>query len=99
MICTKNSRLRVLVFALLFSLAFGSISSLNANVRVHSLISNGAVLQQKEILPIWGWADDGEKVTVKFQGQTVSTIAKDGKWKVFSKTVKSWRSIFNGDNR
>ena len=33
-------------------------------------------------VPVWGTANDGEKVTVKLQGQDVSTTAKDGKWRV-----------------
>jgi sialate O-acetylesterase len=32
--------------------------------------------------PIWGTADEGEKVTLKFQDQEVSTAAKNGKWEV-----------------
>jgi len=33
------------------------------------------------VLPVWGKADPGEKVTVKFGGQTVSTTTTaDGKW-------------------
>src|SRR5206468_3357660 len=38
------------------------------------------VLQQGMRVPIWGWADEGEEVTVKFRGQLVKTKAKDGKW-------------------
>ncbi len=40
------------------------------------------VLQQGMRLPIWGWADDGEKVTVTFRGKTVSATARNGKWMV-----------------
>jgi len=53
------------------------------------------VLQQGMKLPVWGTADDGEKVTVEVLqplrpveeagialGQSVSTIARDGKWMV-----------------
>ena len=31
---------------------------------------------------VWGWADDGEKVTVTFRGKKSSTTAKGGKWMV-----------------
>ncbi len=31
-------------------------------------------------MPIWGWADDGEQVTVAFRGETVKTKAKGGNW-------------------
>jgi sialate O-acetylesterase len=47
-----------------------------------ALFSDNAVLQQGIAAPVWGAADSGEKVTVKFQDQEVSTVAKDGKWMV-----------------
>ena len=53
-----------------------------ADVKPHVLFADGAVLQRGMPVPVWGTADDGEKVTVKFQGQEVSTTAKDGKWSV-----------------
>ena len=59
-----------------------------ATVKLHSLISDGAVLQQGLAVPIWGTADDGEKVTVKFQGQEVSTTAQAGRWLVTLKPLQ-----------
>ena len=49
-----------------------------AAVKPHALFADGAVLQQGIKVPVWGTAKDGEKVTVSFQGQEVSTTAKDG---------------------
>ena len=41
------------------------------------------VLQRDMPVPVWGWAEPGEKVTVSFAGHTVSgTAGKDGKWMV-----------------
>lgn len=53
-----------------------------ALVKPNSLFSNNMVLQRGVAVPIWGTANEGEKVTVEFNGQKVSTIAKDGKWMV-----------------
>ncbi len=53
-----------------------------ADVQPHSLICDGMVMQQDMEVPIWGWADNGEKIAVEFNGQTVKTEAKDGKWMV-----------------
>jgi sialate O-acetylesterase len=53
-----------------------------AEVRPNSLFSDNAVIQRNGRIPIWGAASDGEKITVKFANQEVSTIARDGKWKV-----------------
>jgi len=39
------------------------------------------VLQRDIPVPIWGWADPGESVTVTFSGQTVAATANDdGRW-------------------
>lgn len=53
-----------------------------ADVRPHPLFSDHAVLQQGTDLPVWGWADAGEAVTVAIGGRTASTVARDGTWMV-----------------
>lgn len=58
------------------------LESAYADVRPNSLFSDHAVLQQGIDIPVWGTADDGENVTVEFNGQKVSTVTKDGKWMV-----------------
>ena len=62
--------LRVL---LVFSLGVAA----QADVRLHNLFTDHMVLQQRTSVPVWGWADDGEKVTVEFHGRKVSTTAKN----------------------
>lgn len=64
--------------AALFCLPAGT----QADVRVPGLISEYMVLQQGIPVTLWGWADEGEKVTVRFRDQQSSTTAKDGKWQV-----------------
>ncbi len=53
-----------------------------AEVRLNSLFTDHMVLQRGIAVPVWGWADEGEKVTVEFRGKKVSTVAKNGKWMV-----------------
>ncbi len=53
-----------------------------AVVKPSALFTDNAVLQQGGAVPVWGTADDGEKVTVVFAGQSVSTVAASGKWRV-----------------
>lgn len=74
---------------LLFCAAVAAIPTLHAEVKPNPLFSNGAVLQRERPVPVWGTAKDGEKVTVKFQGQSVSTTAKDGKWQVRLQSLKA----------
>jgi sialate O-acetylesterase len=61
-----------------------------ADVRLHPLFSDNMVLQQGKAVPVWGWADAGEGVTVGFLGQSASTTAgADGKWMVRLKPLKA----------
>ena len=53
-----------------------------ADVKLPGLFSGNLVLQQGMRVPIWGWADDGERVTVTFRGKKVSGTARNGKWMV-----------------
>ncbi|MBI4663113.1 MAG: sialate O-acetylesterase [Verrucomicrobia bacterium] len=57
-------------------------ATLRADVKLPALFSDNAVLQQGKPVPVWGWADDGEKVTVEFRGEKASAVAKGGKWMV-----------------
>jgi sialate O-acetylesterase len=60
-----------------------------AEVTLHGLFSDIMVLQRNARVPIWGWADEGEEVTVQFRGETVKTITKDGHWMVHLKRLKA----------
>lgn len=53
-----------------------------ADVKLHNLFTDHMVLQRDIAVPVWGWADEGEKVTVEFRGKKVSATAKNGKWMV-----------------
>ena len=55
----------------------------SAAVKLPSILDSHMVLQQGEPVPVWGWADPGEEVTVTFRNAKVSAKAgKDGKWQV-----------------
>lgn len=53
-----------------------------ASVKPNSLFSDHMVLQKGVEVPVWGTADDSEKVTVNFNGHSVSTVALNGTWMV-----------------
>jgi len=64
-----------------FTVLLLTAMSVRANVSLPDVISDGMVLQQKQRVPIWGNADPGETVTVRFAGQSKKTTAfPDGKW-------------------
>jgi sialate O-acetylesterase len=65
-----------LVLAILFSGV-----GVSAQIRVPRLVSDGMVLQREIPIRIWGFGAPGEKVTVKFDGETASSVTLDnGKW-------------------
>jgi sialate O-acetylesterase len=80
--------LRLLITFTLLGMSQGSEYAV-AEVRMPALFSDGMVLQQKNPMPVWGWAEPNEPITVKFRKQTLTTRAsRNGRWQV----------LFNGEN-
>lgn len=65
------------------------LGSARADVRLHGLFTDHMVLQQGTPVAIWGWAKEGEEVSVEFRDQKVSTKARDGKWMIELKALKA----------
>jgi sialate O-acetylesterase len=64
-------------------LAGALAGSLAAEVSLAPLFTDHAVLQRRTAVPIWGRANPGEPVTVRFREHTVRAItAADGSWRV-----------------
>lgn len=72
-----------------FAALFLAASWARAEVKPNSLFSHNAVLQQGIAVPVWGSADDGERVTVKFQDQSVSATTSNGRWLVRLSPLKA----------
>ncbi len=54
-----------------------------ADVRSAKIFSDHMVLQRDRAIPVWGWAESGEKVTVGFRGASKTAVADSkGKWQV-----------------
>jgi sialate O-acetylesterase len=59
------------------------LPSARANVKLPAIFSDHMLLQQDRAVPVWGWADVGEQVSVSLAGQTKATQAEpDGTWSV-----------------
>ena len=89
------STLNALALAVLVS------GSLHADVKPNPLFTDGAVLQRGQPVPVWGTARDGEKVTVEFNNQKVTTTAADGMWSLNLKPLKEggpFTMTITGDN-
>jgi len=53
----------------------------SAQVKLPVIISDGMVLQRDANVKVWGWAANGEKVTVAFNNKSYTAVADaNGKW-------------------
>src|ERR1700735_4191766 len=73
-----RSRLLAYVGVVLLSIA----SQTCADVKLPAIFTSNAVLQRDMPINVWGWADKGEKVTVKIAQQEKETTAdaETGRW-------------------
>lgn len=68
---------------LLSCLLVSGVGRVGAEVSVPSVFGPNMVLQREKPVPIWGWANPGEKVLVSFAGQDLETTANEaGRWEV-----------------
>ena len=75
---------------LIFLAIFLAVPTTCANVTVPDVISNSMVLQRDQAIRIWGTADPGETVVVKFGTQTQNAQASvDGNWQVALKPMSA----------
>lgn len=83
----KNMRWCLMAVA---GVLLGDFSAVQADVRLPEVISNNMVLQKDILLPIWGWADAGEEVSVTLGDASVKATADGaGKWKVTLPAIKT----------
>lgn len=72
----KISFLATCIVLLIFNSAYGE-------VKLPALVRDSMVLQRNTKVKIWGWATNGEKITVSFAGKKYRTVTgSDGKWMV-----------------
>ncbi|MCY2996334.1 MAG: hypothetical protein NTY19_52085 [Planctomycetota bacterium] len=69
---------------LLTALLLAPLAALDAaELKLAAVFSDHMVLQRDKLVPVWGWANAGEKVTVEFAGQNKTAQADaTGKWLV-----------------
>ena len=79
----KSKYSRLAQWLLIPAIAILFAASAASEVKLPYILSDNMVIQRDVPVNIWGWADQGEKVTVTFSNQKVSAKAgKDGSWKV-----------------
>ncbi len=69
--------MRIIILSFCLTLSIAAV----AQLRIANIFSSHMVLQRNKPVPVWGWANKDEKVTLSFNGQSVSAkINAQGKW-------------------
>ncbi len=53
-----------------------------ADVRLPTFFADGAIVQRDQPIQLWGWADEGERVRVRFAGHEAVAQTQAGRWQV-----------------
>ncbi|NDV81572.1 sialate O-acetylesterase [Bacteroides sp. 51] len=84
----RKAFFRILSLAVIFILSFSLAGE--AKVKLPVLVSDGMVLQREQPIKVWGWADAGEAIEVKFLKKKYQTVADaNGNWMVELKPAKA----------
>lgn len=68
---------RIAIFLLM------GLAAARAEVRLPAIFSDHAVLKRSASVPVWGWAEPGEKVKIKLGNASVTAVTgQNGKWMV-----------------
>ena len=68
---------------LLFCASLFCLSAADAKITMPQLFQSGMVMQRGKVMPVWGKADAGETVTIKFNKKEYTTTADaDGRWRI-----------------
>ena len=66
------------------------VGTARADVSLPAVVGSNMVLQRDKPLPVWGWAEVGEKVTVSVGQNAATAVTKeDGKWMVKLKAMEA----------
>ncbi|SDR65431.1 sialate O-acetylesterase [Polaribacter sp. KT25b] len=80
----------LIVITIVFNLL--SQQSIKAEVKLPAIVSSNMVLQRNTTIVLWGWADVGEKITIKtswLKDELSFNADKNGDWKIEVKTTDS----------
>lgn len=86
----RNTMKKSLIATILSVLLFLFAVDLPGQLKLPALVRDSMVLQRDTELKIWGWADAGQRVNVRFNGNTYrAETGPDGKWMVLLPPMKA----------
>ena len=79
---------------LVFCATLFCLSTADAKITMPQLFQSGMVMQRGKVMPVWGKADAGETVTIKFNKKEYTTTADaDGRWRINLPKMKDRKSV------
>jgi sialate O-acetylesterase len=77
------NRFRTLMFAVCTLAACAAITEARP-LKLHAIFTSHMVLQRDKPIVIWGWADGGKKISVRFDDESAEAVAdaESGRWEV-----------------
>ena len=76
------------------ALLFAAATPLHAEVTLPAIFSDHMVLQSDVAVPVWGWAEPGEQVTVSIAGQSqTATADASGAWRLQLAPLKAGEAL------
>jgi sialate O-acetylesterase len=87
------------LYVLLFFLSIQQQST-DAQVRLPRLVRDSMILQRDVKIKLWGWASNGEKISIKFNKKNYKTKADaNGNWSIFLSPLKAGGALYDGHRR
>lgn len=84
-----NRKLNLIISIITLTFAL-SATAQNSSLKLPQLFQSGMVLQRSQTVPVWGKANPGETVTLKFRNKTyTATASESGKWKIELPAMKA----------
>jgi sialate O-acetylesterase len=77
-----------LLICIVLSVSWSSAEAESGGLNLASLFTDNMVLQQGRTIPVWGTAADGEKILAELNGKKASTVARNGKWRLWLPAMK-----------
>jgi sialate O-acetylesterase len=76
-------RIRALTVAVCILVACAAVTEARP-LKVHAILTSHMVLQRDKPIVIWGWADGGKNVTVRFGDESAEAVAdaESGRWEI-----------------
>jgi sialate O-acetylesterase len=60
----------------------GLATAAEARLEVPSFFSENMILQRDVPVPLWGWAEEGEPISIIYGDHQLKTVATNGRWRV-----------------